>query len=280
MLSSSLRGLRLKWWRFRQRVRNSPTILLRPLAIIALVGALVTAAWWFTLEPPVDFGPVPDFAAIEDVKQMKAAFYGYLAPIVLYHNEQIDLQRQRLLAIDIHLQDAGSLHFFDERFLKKLAAAYEIEWDKERAPALAQDLLERVDIIPVELALVQAAMESAWGRSRFALEANNYLGQWCYRRGCGLVPVGRIIGRRHEIEKFDTVAEGIRRYMNNLNTHRSYQELRNIRAQLRAADEPVTGEALAQGLIMYSERREEYVKEVRSMIRGYQKSVSRAGDDL
>jgi Bax protein len=275
MLSSRLKALRLKWWQFRQRVRNSPSIVLRPLAAAVLICALVTAAWWFTLEPPVDFGPVPDFATIEDVQQMKAAFYGYLAPIVLHHNEQIEQQRQRLLAIHIHLHDEGDLGYFDQKFLEKLASAYELEWDGDKAEALTPDLLERVDIIPVELALVQAAMESAWGRSRFAREANNYLGQWCYQRGCGLVPAGRTTGRRHEIEKFDTVAEGIRRYMNNLNTHRSYRELRSIRAQMRAADEPLSGEALAQGLILYSERREEYVREVQGMIRGYQKSVSR-----
>ncbi|WP_352256125.1 glucosaminidase domain-containing protein, partial [Pseudoalteromonas sp. 19-MNA-CIBAN-0066] len=43
--------------------------------------------------------------------------------------------------------------------------------------------LRRVDIIPKELALMQAANESAWGTSRFARIGLNFFGQWCYTKG-------------------------------------------------------------------------------------------------
>ncbi|HEY7775859.1 MAG TPA: hypothetical protein VIC02_04885, partial [Kineobactrum sp.] len=76
-------------------------------------------------------------------------------------------------------------------------------------------------------------------------------------------------GKIHEVQTFDSVSEAVRLYMNNLNTHESYSQLRRIRANLRAEEEPLTGLALANGLLRYSERREAYVAEVKSLIRQY-----------
>jgi Bax protein len=53
----------------------------------------------------------------------------------------------------------------------------------------------------------------------------------------------------------------------NLNTHQSYTEFRDLRNKLRINDQPVTGLALVQGLSNYSERGEEYVAQIASMIR-------------
>ena len=251
----------------------------RPAMAVLLLCAFIILGWWLTRDRVPDFGTPPDFAAIEDVGQMKAAFYRYLTPIVEYHNERILTQRSRLLGIRERLEnDADPPGLFDRGWLEELAQQYEMEWDEESVQSLVRRLPGRVDIVPVDLALVQAAKESGWGRSRFAVEANNYFGQWCYRPGCGMVPANRAPGRTHEVEQFDSVSESIRRYMNNLNTHDRYTTLRDIRAELRASDQAIEGVALAQGLTFYSERREEYIQEVQAMIRRFHEFDSRKPD--
>ena len=130
------------------------------------------------------------------------------------------------------------------------------------------------------LALVQAATESGWGRSRFALEGNNLFGHWCYEPGCGLVPARRNQGAAHEVAAFDSISESVSRYLHNLNTHAAYAPLRAIRARLRQQDEPPTAMALADGLVLYSERRDEYVDEIKSVIRVNRPIIARVRETL
>lgn len=242
----------------------------RPLAYwLSLLLVLFLLWQWLVAERP-DFGDLPDFAAIEDVGEMKAAFYAYLTPMVIHYNNTIREQRARLELLQQQSADGIPLARSDRRWLRRVATQYELEWeDGTPSDAVMQELLMRVDTVPVELALVQAAKESGWGRSRFAVEANNLFGQWCYTEGCGIVPSNRPAGAQHEVEEFRSVSEAMRRYMNNLNTHDSYSEFRQLRHTLREAEKPLSGMALADGLSLYSERREDYVNDIRVMIEHY-----------
>jgi Bax protein len=114
--------------------------------------------------------------------------------------------------------------------------------------------------------MAQSANESAWGTSRFARKGNNFFGQWCFRKGCGLVPKQRDANKTHEVAAFDSPEESVKMYIRNLNSNSAYKSLRDLRAKLRRANKPVTGHALAAGLKHYSERGLEYVKELREMI--------------
>jgi Bax protein len=127
-------------------------------------------------------------------------------------------------------------------------------------------------------------MESAWGTSRFAVQGNNLFGQWCYQEGCGLVPLRRNTGSKHEVAKFDSVRDAIKSYLRNINTHRAYSDLRLHRATLRDQDQPVSGHLLADNLIEYSELREVYVHEIQAVIRinklaQYDSSLTRQASD-
>ncbi|WP_172408431.1 glucosaminidase domain-containing protein [Marinobacter sp. es.048] len=119
---------------------------------------------------------------------------------------------------------------------------------------------------PPSLALAQAANESAWGTSGFAREGNNFFGQWCFEKGCGLVPGERPAGRDYEVEVFASAEESLHAYMRNLNRHDAYSKLRSIREDLRNKGETVTGEALAQGLGDYSAQGDEHVSLVLTLI--------------
>jgi Bax protein len=130
-----------------------------------------------------------------------------------------------------------------------------------------QQLKTKVNFIPAALILAQAANESAWGTSRFAREGNNFFGQWCFSKGCGIVPNSRNSGANHEVASFDSPLGSVKSYIRNLNSHPTYALLRTLRQQSIDDGQRVSGELLAQGLIGYSERGEEYVKEIQSMIR-------------
>jgi len=223
--------------------------------------------WQSSLEEP-DFGPLPDFGVIESVEELKHRFYAYLTPILLYHHARIDAQRAALNIIAENYREIGRLTGSEFRRLRALAREYEVRGDPP-VDQLIGELQQRIDLVPLDLALSQAAKESAWGRSRFAVLGNNLFGQWCFRPGCGLIPADRAAGNRHEVERFDSVSESVRRYLNNLNTHRDYQEFRRLRQELRRELGELSGLELADGLLRYSERREAYVEELKGMIRQY-----------
>ncbi len=215
------------------------------------------------------FPPLPDFSSSQQVKDMKAAFIAYLTPIVEHHNEKILGERRRLQEIHKAIERGDALSWSESRWLKRLAERYQVDWDQADPPAVTQALLTKVDIVPVQLAVVQAAKESSWGRSRYAVQVNNMFGEWCYKKGCGLVPKERTKGARHEVRKFSSVSDSTRSYMHNLNSHRNYSNLRQLRQDLRAGGRAIEGSELVDGLLLYSERRQQYVDEIRSMIKQY-----------
>ncbi|GAB3269498.1 glucosaminidase domain-containing protein [Parahaliea aestuarii] len=209
------------------------------------------------------FPAMPDLTAIEDVGARKQAFYDYLLPIVRYHNARIRQDRERLLDIAGEGAEPG---WSARRWLRGLSEEYEVEYDDRRLEEVLVTLQRRVDVIPADLALAQAAVESGWGRSRFALEANNLFGQRCYEPGCGLAPKGRE-SARFEVLKLPSISEAIRRYMNNLNTHERYRGFRVIREQQREQGMAIQGEPLVSGLVSYSERGDEYLNQLLGMLR-------------
>jgi len=228
------------------------------------MAAVLVVSLLFVLRAPE---PLPDFDAIGDVDTRKQAFFTFLAPLVEAENERVRSDRARLLAMNERLESGQQPRGRDRRWLKRTAGHYDVEWHPDDPIRVMQQLARRVDTVPVSLALVQAAAESGWGRSRFAVDGNNLFGQWCYTPGCGIVPSRRLGGAQHEVESFSSVRESVSRYIHNLNTHSAYAPLREIRARLRKAGREPTAMALADGLIRYSERREDYVEEVKSVIR-------------
>tara|TARA_R110002126_G_scaffold160926_4_gene308709 strand:+ start:2388 stop:3266 length:879 start_codon:yes stop_codon:yes gene_type:complete len=217
-------------------------------------------------EPAIPFKTLPDFTAITDTNAKKRAFFNYLRPHVQRENNRLRNLRPQLLALAEKKRKNQRLTIEEYAFLYSLYDEFRMDV-AESDPQMLNELLKRVDILPVSLVLMQAANESAWGTSRFAVEGYNFFGQWCFREGCGLVPLSRGEDQSHEVAKFSSPAQSIRSYFYNLNTFHTYEQLRQIRAQLRAERKPIRGEALAAGLGRYSERGEEYIAEISNMIR-------------
>lgn len=210
--------------------------------------------------------PLPDMRAISDIPTRKDTFLSTLNPIVQQKNLQLERLREELQQWQAQLPES-ELSQKQQVKLKRLEKRYRLA-DNAQQPVSARiaALLKRVDTIPASLVLAQAATESGWGTSRFAREANNLFGQWCYKKGCGLVPRHRSRGARHEVRKFAALEQAIDAYFLNLNTHQAYRELRTTRQSLRQQNKAVSGQQLAEHLGSYSSRGQEYVEEVKALI--------------
>jgi Bax protein len=239
-----------------------------------MVGVMVSREDTQDMHPPlvtavVPLEPIavfPDFASIPDVDVKKQMFFDFFELYIIAENHRLDDARKQLLAFsDTATQNFG-LSRSERRQLQAMARSFGVEVENRADQLIIKELLRRVDTIPVSLALAQAANESAWGTSRFALEGNNVFGQWCFDEGCGLVPIRRANASRHEVRSFDSIESAVEAYFVNLNTHGEYEHFRELRSQMRSQQKELNSLVLAYGLTGYSERGEHYVDELQTII--------------
>ena len=199
------------------------------------------------------------------VRDKKKAFLNSLLPAALVTNAEISRERETLLAIlDKIPLPTATLTFSGLRkdwqpyinqeeigFLKGLARKYRTK--------RAEELLKRVNIIPVSLILAQGALESSWGTSRFTKEGNSLFGLWTWR-GNGIIPLQREEGKKHRVEAYDSILASLQKYTLTLNRLDAYSDFRSIRT--RSLD-PFQ---LVDGLQLYSERGIEYVNDIKRVI--------------
>lgn len=212
----------------------------------------------------IEVPPAPDFAAITDSKQKKEAFFQYLVPFVAEKNRYILNDRKELARIIASTEPPTRE---EKRWLAALRKIFKLKKIEVYTPQDLEALYPHLDIIPESLVIAQAANESAWGTSRFALKGNNYFGQWCFRKGCGLVPESRDNEAKHEVRRFKNARESVFAYIDNLNSNAAYRPLRKSRAKLRQEGKEITGLSLVDGLLPYSQRGQDYVKEIAELIR-------------
>ena len=190
-----------------------------------------------------------DLKTLGDTKTKRELFIKIVLPLILYENEKIIDDRKRLFKIlGKNFNSPGEKVWLNRRFKE-----YKIE-DKDLA-----ELKMRMDIIPVSIALAQAANESGWGTSRFALEGNALFGQWTWSKK-GISPKNKDPDQSHKILQFQILKASVRAYKNNLNTHNAYKEFREVRAKLRQSGTTITGLALIKYLKRYASIGEKYTK--------------------
>jgi len=229
--------------------------------------------WWPSqvASPTVDVTVKQTLPTTEipvDIKQMKQDFFNLLLPSIIVENQKIDKQRQHLLTLQRQHQaktTSGELTPQQQALLHTLAIQYRVPSSMDDQAVLSE-LLLRIDQVPASMVLAQAAVESAWGRSRFAKQANNYFGQWCFTKGCGLVPKRRNTGATHEVARFDSLNQAVAAYLRNINSHSAYADVRSRRENNRRQQQPLNSLDMVGGLQKYSARGEKYIEELRSVI--------------
>jgi Bax protein len=210
---------------------------------------------------------LPDLNAVNQPMERVQLFVDTLRPLVEQKNTLLVSTRERLLDIKKEYAEKRELGFLNREQLDVLRQDFSVT--KEDYPSDTQAievLLLRIDVIPPAMVLAQAAIESGWGTSLFAQEGNNLFGEWCYTKGCGIVPTRRAASATHEVRKFDSIEDSLNAYYHNINTHTAYRSLRELRAKIRGDEAKFTGHALVAGLGKYCGRGDVYIGEVRSLI--------------
>ncbi len=205
-----------------------------------------------------------DYYKIKDPAKQKESFVKILYPLILKEERKIRAERAFVKAFFSHFTEDGIANPEATARLAKIAKKYRIKnlYDKE-------EYLKRIDTIPVSLVLAQAAIESRWGKSRFAREANNLFGMWTWGKR-GIVPKNRPEGERYKIRIFSSLEESVASYMRNLNRHWAYEEFREARAAARRKGIAFTGFVAAVYLKRYSQMGERYTRMVKSTIKKHQ----------
>ena len=189
-----------------------------------------------------------DLKTLGNTNKKRDLFIKIVLPLILDENEKITQDRNKLFKIL-----SKNFNTVGERvWLKRRFKEYKIE-DKDLAK-----LKMRMDIIPVSIAIAQAANESGWGTSRFALEGNALFGQWTWSKK-GISPKNKDPNQSHKILQFQILKASVRAYKNNLNTHNAYKEFREARAQLRQEGKMITGLDLTKYLHKYAGIGKKYV---------------------
>ena len=191
------------------------------------------------------------------VKRQKESFIGITLPLILAANEEISQRRKAI-------ERAASRG--DQATVERWARLYRIETEDRPLEEIERQLLLRADFVPVSLALAQAAIESGWGTSRFALQGNALFGQWAWQKDAGLKPA-RASNSQAVVRSFPNLFGSVRAYMHNLNTHPRYAAFRARRHLLRGRTKADLGYQLSNFLDGYAEIGEVYVAKLKTLIR-------------
>lgn len=199
--------------------------------------------------------PSPNFADISLSEDRKQSFIAWLLPFIGRENERLsDMRKEATRLYGLSQQHRLSLK--QKEWLIDVATDYEVDVGHKGFDLIFwQNLLHRLDVIPPSLVLTQAAIESGWGVSRLAKDANNFFGIMCFQVGCG-VQMPNVSG---EFRRFSSPQESIAFYMHILNTKGAYRAARMERMKNRLVGEVPSGLVLAKTLLNYSELGGRYI---------------------
>ena len=224
----------------------------------------------FTItEQELDYLPIlsslpSDFDQLQDVKLKKKLFYLITLPIIHESNRLILEDREMIINIEKKFL-RKTLNENEVNETVRLAVKYKLDYSTIDLK-LFRDLKQRINIIPVSLALAQAIVESGWGQSRFALEGNALYGQWTTNEQKGIIPEDRDEDKTHAVRKFENLQQSVQAYMHNINTHRAYYSFRVVRriAERVQYTDPIS--AKVKFLAAYAEIGQEYVDKLELII--------------
>jgi len=209
------------------------------------------------LVKPVALTLLPqEIKLIENSKKRKEFFIQIVLPLIIEENNNIKLDRKTLFTIINKSNNSNS----EKQWLENKYKQYGVKSGD------LSSLKIRMDEIPVSLAIAQAAKETGWGTSRFALEGNALFGQWTWS-GEGLKPKEAKEGESHKVMKFNILQASVRAYQRNINTHSTYKDFRKARAKLRDNNKPLDSIELSKYLNKYAETGNQYVEVLQKIIR-------------
>ena len=197
-----------------------------------------------------------DFKNIYSSKLRKKLFIKVALPLIVKENEYLISQNLKIQNLKNRF---NIIQRRDALWLSKKMEDYEVSSNS------VDELLIKIDAIPVSIALSQAAVESGWGTSRFTSEGNALFGQYIWEKGEGIVPEQRAEHEIHEIKSFKSLKSSVSSYMKNLNSNFHYDEFRINRYIMRKNGIPLNGIYLSEYLYNYSTD-ENYSEKIKGII--------------
>jgi len=190
--------------------------------------------------------------------EKKKEFVCSLLPGAVRMSKQVYKQRVQIKAL--HSKSNSTLLSGEELdWLTRI----KIDYGLTQAASM-DDLLKRVDIVPLPLIIAQAAIESGWGTSRAAIQGKNLFGIH------GSFGKDQCLTAKNNksvcIKKYNSVVEGISDYIQFLNTKNSAKDFRQQREAFRLQRSPLDPLQLAGTLHLYSERGQEYTRYLQNMM--------------
>jgi Bax protein len=211
--------------------------------VIPIVDSLVVPVLYDSLI-------IQKFVTSEERKQQ---FINQILPAILIVKYQLENNGREVRQVIEKIERGDSLNpdelaFTDSLMVRFRAKTYE-------------NLLTRLKPHPVSLVLAQAAVESGWGSSRFALEGNNLFGIWTVPSDPSMM---KSRFKKDEqpiyVKKYLNVAESIDHYFLTIGRHNAYGHFRIKRY------EEANVFQLLETLDRYSEKGEDYTYQLRKMI--------------
>ena len=208
------------------------------------------------LVKPIGIGLLPkEIKNISSSKQRKEMFIKIILPLILKENNKVRIDRKRLFTI----LNKNINTDIEKKWLEKKFRQYGVRQND------ISTLKVRMDEVPVSLAIAQAAKETGWGTSRFATKGNALFGQWTWS-GEGLKPKKAEEGQTHKVMRFNSLQLSVRAYLRNLNTHKSYRNLRKARSELRKENKSLDSLILSKHLDKYAETGSQYIEVLQKII--------------
>ena len=178
-------------------------------------------------------------------EERKKTFVEIMLPLILKANQEVLKEREFILSVS----KKKRLTPEEKKKLEELFKKYKT--------SSIQELLRRVDAVPVSLVLAQAAIESGWGTSRFFTEANNAFGMYAIKDKTKCI---KAKDSDVCLKIYDNLYQSVKDYIYNINVSWAYEEFRKARE--KGADVYILVEALEK----YSTLRNEYVRLVKNVI--------------
>lgn len=186
-------------------------------------------------------------------KERKKQFINQVLPAILITKYNLDHQSKKVQRIVNKIETKEELNAKEQAYVDSLMVKF-----RAKTP---ENLLVRLQSHPTSLVLAQAAVESGWGSSRFALEGNNLFGIWTTKNDPNVI---KSLYDREEtsifVKKYTNIAESIDHYFLTIGRHRAYQQFRDKRHA------GVDVFELIDELDKYSEKGEEYTHLLKKMI--------------
>ncbi len=221
-------------------IKQREIVASHPDSILLLTDSLVEPILYHEIEGLKELPP----------DQAKLKFISALLPSILLAKHRIDDERNRvndILAKTEWEHDDSIFYFSKSEFYKT---------------ASGDLLLRRMKTHPNSVILAQAAVESGWGSSRIFQSANNLFGIWSYRADEPRIKsIYSRNGQAIYLRKYDDLSASIYDYFGTVARSRAYRRFREAR------DTTQNINILLTHLKYYSERREEYVEQLATIIR-------------